>query len=120
MSESRATVLVVDDESAVVTMLSLYLGSLGYAVRAARSGSEAVELYRRVAAEVALVLIDTNMAGMDGPSTYAALRAIDPGVRCCLMSGGHAPWIEGAAFLEKPFDLAKLKELLASVPSARG
>jgi CheY-like chemotaxis protein len=120
MSESRAAVLVVDDESAVVSILSLFLGSLGYAVRVARSGSEAVELYRRVAAEVALVLIDTNMAGMDGPSTCAALRAIDPGVRCCLMSGGPAPPVEGADFLEKPFDLTKLKELLASARPARG
>jgi CheY-like chemotaxis protein len=120
MSESRAAVLVVDDESAVVSMLSLYLGSLGYAVRVARSGSEAVDLYRRVGAEVALVLIDTNMAGLGGASTYAALRAIDPGVRCCLMSGGHAPPVEEAAFLAKPFDLAKLKELLATVAPARG
>ena len=39
-----------------------------------------------------MVLLDVNMPGMDGPMTLAALRAVDPGLKCCFMSGGSIPY----------------------------
>src|SRR5262249_45350297 len=45
------------------------------------------EAYRRHGRAVAAVLLDVRMPGLDGPQTLAALRRLDPAVRCCLMSG---------------------------------
>src|SRR3954470_4105826 len=79
-------VLVVDDEPLVRSLLGHVLQSRGYRFLPAAGGVEAVGLYREHAAAIGLVLLEVQIAGMDGPRTLAALRHIDPHVRCCFMS----------------------------------
>lgn len=87
---AKTEVLVVDDEDGIRTLLAAVLPARGLPVRTAGSGEEAVAIYRQHHPTIGLVLLDVSMFGQDGPQTLAALRAIDPQVRCCFMTGGSA------------------------------
>ena len=80
-------VLVVDDVAFVREVVRAGLRCQGFEVRLAGDGCEAVELYRRDHDTIALVLLDVQMPGLDGPAVLAALRAIEPGVRAFFMTG---------------------------------
>ena len=88
-------VLVVDDEPFLLRMLELALPAHGLAVRTAAGGRQALDLYRAHRGTIGVVLLDVNMPGLDGPQTLARLREIDPGVRCCFMSGPSARYGAG-------------------------
>ncbi len=81
------TVLVVDDDRIVRSALVTTVESLGYQVLAASTGAEAVALFAEHRDRIQVVLLDMVMHGMNGRSTYLALRDIDPDVRVILMSG---------------------------------
>jgi CheY-like chemotaxis protein len=79
--------LVVDDAQAVRSFLRAALRPLGFAVLEAADGPGALDLYRRHRAWVRLVLLDVRLPGPSGPQVLAALREMDPGVRCWFVSG---------------------------------
>ena len=115
----KTGVLVIDDEATVRTLLALCLRSAGFTVWQAANGREGLELYRARPAEIDLVLLDVRMPGLDGPRTFAALREIDPEVRCCFMSGDSGDYTVGEllaagaiGFLSKPFRVAEVEELV--------
>jgi CheY-like chemotaxis protein len=113
------TVLLVDDEHAIVEALGELLAFEGYAVRTAPDGPAAIELVR--AGGIDVVLLDVMMPGMDGLQVLAAMRA-DPGidgVPVVLMSAAPIPReTQGSAgTLQKPFDLETLRATLARVLS---
>jgi two-component system, OmpR family, response regulator len=114
----RPAVLVVDDNPAVRQLLAAWLEGEGFAVWLAEGGPEAVEVYRRRAGAIDLALLDVNMPAWDGPRTLAALREIDPHLRCCFVSGHTGPYAEadllalGAPLLRKPFSLAEAAGVL--------
>ncbi|HEX8295527.1 MAG TPA: PAS domain S-box protein [Chthoniobacteraceae bacterium] len=80
-------ILVVDDEVAVRQITQQTLETFGYRVVLARDGAEAVEIYARQGAEIALVLTDMMMPVMDGPATIEVLRRMNPAVRIIGASG---------------------------------
>jgi len=49
--------------------------------------SQTVEVYRRHHGTIDVVLLNVQMAGVDGPQTLGTLQGINPEVRCCFMSG---------------------------------
>jgi DNA-binding NtrC family response regulator len=83
----RQTVLVVDDEESVRVTLAAILGELGYDVREAASGDEAVALLKKV--EFDLVLTDLRMEGVDGLQVMAEARNRWPD-SVTIMLTGHA------------------------------
>jgi DNA-binding NtrC family response regulator len=85
--DSPKSVLIVDDDRAVLRLFALVLQRAGFAVRTAASGREAVDIYRQDPAQIGLVLLDVKMPDQNGPDTLAALRAINPAVRCCFITG---------------------------------
>jgi anti-anti-sigma factor len=89
-----AGVLVVDDEEAVRSVIQIGLYYRGFEAWVAAGGDRAVELYRRHLGEIAVVLLDVHMPGMDGPRTLAALQQLSPTVRCCFMTANPAPYTE--------------------------
>lgn len=111
--------LVVDDEDAVRGVLVRALGLWGYTVDAAASGESALEQLSRGPATYACVLLDLTMPGMGGVATYRRIKELDATIPVLFMSGyasGNA--IDGldlpppAGFLQKPFDLAALREVV--------
>jgi DNA-binding NtrC family response regulator len=82
---SRPNLLVIDDNDAVRAVLGAALRPEAFDVRLAAGGAEGVTLYRAGPAD--LVLLDVWMPVLDGPATLAALKAMDPAVRCCFVTG---------------------------------
>jgi CheY-like chemotaxis protein len=108
-------VLVVDDQDYLRYTIERTLHAAGFLVWLAESGREAVDLYRRHAAAIDVVVLDVRMPGMDGPQTLAALRELDPHVRCCFLSGDFGCYTEArlremgaGAVLYKPTQLEKI------------
>jgi two-component system cell cycle sensor histidine kinase/response regulator CckA len=113
-------VMVVEDESALRTLLQDMLRRLGYTAVPACDGVEALEIYRERGAEVDLVLLDLNMPRMNGQTAFAELKQINPNVRVLLMSGyTQSTELEqlvragAAGHVRKPFDLADLSRQIS-------
>jgi two-component system chemotaxis response regulator CheY len=69
-----ATALVVDDSRAIRTILSKTLRELGFEVREAANGKEALELIQAEKSAVTLILLDWNMPEMNGLDLLKRLR----------------------------------------------
>jgi len=106
------SILVVEDETAVLALAIKILGAQGYRVQAAPSGVAALELWRQQAGAFDLLLTDLIMpGGVSGTQLAEQLRTEQPGLRVIYMSGyrgGTTGGGLGANFLQKPFDPAHL------------
>ena len=109
------TVLLVDDEDMIIDIGRDLLERLGYEVLTAKTGMEAVEIYKTNRKKIDIVILDMVMPKMGGGDTYEKLRDIDPGVKVLLSSGysidGQASKILSRGcdgFIQKPFDIKSL------------
>jgi CheY-like chemotaxis protein len=98
------------------------LRSLGYEVKEAVDGQDALERFQAAPEGISLVLLDLVMPRMDGYAAFRAIRAIRPAVPVIFISGysqEEVPMpaeVQGhAGFLQKPFQISKLEELLDQV-----
>jgi PAS domain S-box-containing protein len=118
------TILLVDDEELILDAGAQVLEALGYKVLKAKSGAEAIEIYRKSKDTVDLVILDLVMPEMRGGETYDTLRDIERNVKVLISSGvslnGEAEEIlrrGGDGFIQKPFKVEeiakKLREILA-------
>jgi len=103
------TILIVDDEPLIRTLLMLILEQGGYAVFSAENGAEALTIARRYGDGIDLVVSDVLMPEMDGPTLASRLRTERPKLPVLLMSDAYAVEDLGLRkaypFLPKPFDL---------------
>lgn len=106
------TVLIADDEPAIVDLLAQFLEDEGYAVERASDGRMALEMTRQSAPD--LVIADVMMPGMDGFELLDELGADGHGVPVILMSAAVVSRREGVPFIAKPFDLGELLDLVTS------
>ena len=110
----RPTILVVDDEQAILHMLRDVLQDEGYMVLLARNGQEGFERARELRPQ--LILTDLMMPVMDGRTVGRRLRA-EPRtaqIPLIVMSAAYRPQ-DGDAFdavLAKPFDILPVLELI--------
>jgi CheY-like chemotaxis protein len=111
------TLLLVDDEPQIRQVVSQMLAYLGYTVKLATSGKEALEMYDP--ATVDLVLLDMTMPDMDGGQTFDRLRRLNPAIKVVLASGfslqDRAEEIVNRgckAFIKKPYSLHNLSDTL--------
>jgi two-component system phosphate regulon response regulator PhoB len=72
MGDKQISVLVVDDESAILEMIQFGLGKSGMAVRCAQSGEEALIKINEAAPDI--LLLDWMMPNMSGPELIRRLR----------------------------------------------
>jgi anti-sigma B factor antagonist len=123
-SGSPSGFLVVDDETAVLCVLAARLRIEGFKVWLAGHGHQAIELYQRHLEEIAVVLLDVLMPGIDGPHTLTALQKICPTVQCCFMTGNPTPYTEeallqmgGVRVFRKPFAFTEVIDTLNQLAS---
>jgi two-component system, cell cycle sensor histidine kinase and response regulator CckA len=121
--KGKETILLVDDEEMIIDVGRGLLGELGYTVIAAKSGPEALDIYRLNRDRIDLVIMDMIMPGMGGGETFDRLKTINPNVKVLLSSGysinGQASKIMERGcdgFIQKPFNIkqlsAKIREIL--------
>ena len=109
------TVLVADDEPAVVAFVVDGLSAYGYTLLSAGTGREALQIFKDQHEQIDLVMLDLVMPEMDARDALYHMLDIDPEA-VVLMTSGRAPeggeealLREGArGFLEKPFSLIDL------------
>jgi CheY-like chemotaxis protein len=113
------TVLLVDDETNIVSATRSMLEQHGYKVCAANQGRDAITVFTRSERPVDIVVTDIMMPGMDGIALVQALRGIDPRVKVIASSGlgrdlagsPRARELESLgiqSFLSKPYTAEKL------------
>jgi len=118
----QGRILVVDDEEVVRDATAELLRHVGYEVVTASDGQEAVEYYRQFGHEIDLVVLDMVMPRLGGGDCFRALKVLDPTVKAILTTGyglnetAQRLLDEGmAGFLQKPYQINQLSELVAQV-----
>ncbi len=112
------TVLVVDDESLMLTMADTILTEFGYKVLTANGGQKALAILSRGDTNVDIVVTDLVMPGMGGRELVERIRQLAPTIKILCTSGYVMPADKqtGTAYLQKPFTshelLAKVKQVL--------
>jgi two-component system cell cycle sensor histidine kinase/response regulator CckA len=119
------TVLLVEDEQSVRTLVRRILESYGYTVIEASGAAQALEAARRWEGPIHLILTDVVMPEMGGSELAPRVAELRPDVRVIFMSGYTDDAIlrqgliaEGGHFLQKPFTpevlARKVREVLNS------
>ena len=115
-----ATVLVVEDQEQIRTLLEKTLRRAGLHVLSTGDPRAAESLLQEAEGAVDLLITDVVMPGLDGPALAERLRAVDPALPVIFISGypdevagERRPLGPHAAFLQKPFRLEELLEAVA-------
>ncbi|QXE88541.1 response regulator [Geomonas nitrogeniifigens] len=117
------SILLVEDEPAIMEIGTTILSQLGYTVYAAGSPDQAIEIAADHKKAIDLLLTDIIMPGMNGRDLSERLLKSRPGLKCLFMSGYTADVIaergkvdEDMCFLQKPFTMhslaTKVREVL--------
>jgi len=119
------TVLVVDDDHALLKVASSMIERTGFRVLCASSGAEAVELLQNNLDLVTAVLVDWSMPEMDGEEVARAFHQMKPDVKILLSSGYSEEMVMQAVasgvpvdFIQKPYSFEQLKLKLREVIDA--
>jgi two-component system, cell cycle sensor histidine kinase and response regulator CckA len=112
---SSATILAVDDDHDVLTLLETILRSAGYRVLCAEGGRNAVEIYESCGEPIDLLLTDVIMPDLTGPVVAERIRSRQPDLPVLFISGHHDADLlhrfvrrKGFALLPKPFTTESL------------
>ncbi|MCG3198230.1 MAG: Sensor histidine kinase RcsC [bacterium] len=117
------TVLVVEDENAILNLAKRILENLGYRVLVAGRPTEALRLAQRHQGDIHLLVTDVVMPEMNGRRLHEQIHSIRPNIKCLYMSGYPVNAIvhrgvldKGLVFLQKPFSsdgmAARVREAL--------
>jgi len=86
-TEETRHILVVDDESAVLNLLTALLKTRGYKTLAATNGREALALFKEHEDDVNLLITDVVMPEMDGIGLAVQIRSLRPKLPVLFVSG---------------------------------
>jgi two-component system cell cycle sensor histidine kinase/response regulator CckA len=117
------TILLVDDEEALRTVVVDLLSQLGYHMLSAASGEQAIKVAAEYSGKIDLLLTDVAMDELPGPELAEKLLQTRPGMKVIFISGfadGSFAWEgilrPGMVLVQKPFSIkvlsAKLREVL--------
>jgi two-component system, cell cycle sensor histidine kinase and response regulator CckA len=123
----RETILLVEDEDAVRSFAARALKQRGYEVMEAAGGEQALEIMKKRADDIELLITDVVMPNMDGPTLVRAVKKLKPNIHVIYMSGyaeeafrRHDEKAQDLHFLPKPFGLKqlaiKVKDVLSGAP----
>ncbi len=119
----KETILLVEDEAAILNITAIMLEKQGYTVLRADSPGLAMELAREHYGAIHLLMTDVIMPEMNGRDLARNILTIHPGMKRLFMSGYTADVIahhgvldDGVHFIQKPFSMpnmaAKVREVL--------
>jgi len=115
------TILVVDDDPSVRTVVAQMVSQLGFDVLTADDGLEGLKLYQKHQAQIRLVLLDMTMPRMNAEEFFEEVRRFDPSACVLLMSGYTKDDVTArfigkglAGFVQKPFKSTDLRDRIRS------
>lgn len=114
-------ILIVDDQEAVLSVVSRILEELGYTVFSASTAEDALRMAREF--EFDLLLTDLVMPPTSGMTVATEIAALRPNVPILYMSGymtdevleDHGTHGAGLSFMQKPFERRTLAERVRSL-----
>ena len=116
------TILLVEDEPAILEITSMMLEEIGYNVVEAKTPGEAIQLARKYGGEIHLLLTDVIMPQMNGRKLATHILAFYPDLKCLFMSGytanviaHHGVLDKGVDFIQKPFSKQDLSVRIREV-----
>jgi PAS domain S-box-containing protein len=117
-----ANILIVDDETTIIDLLSEMLTGLGYTVTAEKNSNKALTLFQAAPELFDLVITDLNMPGLNGKDLIEAVRSETPEMPILVVSGNPDPEVaadpvisQTQAFLRKPIRLKQLADTVHKV-----
>jgi len=120
------TILVVEDNEGIRTLMGEILQMNGYTVLKASGGAEALELAARGEQPIHLTITDVVMPGVDGRELAKRLAIVRPDLKVLFMSGYASDAVlhngiveEGTPFLQKPFTPESLARKVRRVLDGR-
>ena len=126
------TILIVDDEPVLRSLLVIYVTAAGYRALEAATGAEALRVANSFTDHIHLAIIDQTLEDRKGSELGAELRAIRPGTRTLLISGALEDEVTSGlpneeptpSFLQKPFScqvlIDKVRQVLADKRAGSG
>jgi DNA-binding NtrC family response regulator len=115
LTQGHETILLVEDEPAILKLEAQMLESLGYLVLSAPTPGAALRLAGEHGGRIDLLMSDVIMPDMNGHELARAVTRLRPGIRCLLVSGYTDDIIasedmlkEGFHFMQKPFSMGEL------------
>lgn len=126
MSHGNRTIMVVDDEPDILTVLELFLKKWDYLIDTFSSPMRALEQFERDFSGYAVVLTDVRMPGMSGLELARRMLEIKPDIKIILMTAfdispaelsAGLPMITHRDLIEKPFYLPQVcREIRKRLP----
>jgi len=120
------SLLIVDDEESLRTLLSSALARKGYRTTTAASGLEAIDLLSDLKKTFDIVLLDLNMPGATGVEVLKIIRICRPRMKVLVISGHITPearmefqQLEQHDFIQKPYKLDEVGRQVRSLLDAR-
>jgi CheY-like chemotaxis protein len=119
MTQSKAKLLIVDDEHSVRTSMAQVLTAVGYQVRIAEDGLSALVEMRNEIPDI--LLADLIMHGMSGHELLSVVRRRFPSIQVVAMSGAFSgdevpSGVAAHAFYQKGSSVGSLLKILSSLP----
>ena len=118
----RELILLVDDNLDILEGTGSILAFEGYRVVAAKDGPEALRIYRKLKAQIALIILDYFLPVMDGDTVFDELQTLNPEVRVVLSSGFGEQAKLGSmldrglrGFIPKPYTADRLVEQVRAI-----
>lgn len=119
------TILVVEDEEAILSLAERFLQTLGYQVLTASTPTSALDVVNAHDGPLDLLLTDVVLPEMNGRQLQQRLLELRPEMRTAFMSGYDADVVahrgvveEGVAFIQKPFTMHTLTQRLREILDA--
>jgi CheY-like chemotaxis protein len=111
------TILLVEDEPAILKMTAMMLKDLGYTVLTASDPFDAIQSAKKHGHSISLLITDVVMPDMNGRDLADTIRTFHPGLKCLYTSGYTADIIAhhgvldtGIHFIQKPFSKKNLSD----------
>ncbi|MBF0501048.1 MAG: response regulator, partial [Candidatus Riflebacteria bacterium] len=116
------TILLVENELTLLTMIGQMLELRGYTVLTASTPDEAIRLAGEYKGVINLLMTDVVMPGMNGCDMVKQIKSVRSAIKCLFMSGYTADVIAhhgvleaGVQFIQKPFSVTDLETKIRAV-----
>jgi len=120
-TQSKATILIIDDDPSFLDSMRTVLSSEGYNVLASSTGPKGLDMARYARGDVGAILLDFNMPRFNGADTLPFLRKLSPNAKVLAVSGVSSKELPGdfrdgvERLLSKPFSNADLLKTLEEI-----